>query len=204
MSALRPAPPRAPELPGLEDRALDHLRYIRETMEQAGELTSVPGWGLVAIGASALAAALAARQRTPTAWLATWLIEAAVAVSLGAFTMWRKARAAGAPLVSGPFRRFAFSFSVPLLAGAALSAVVLFRVPAAHLLPGVWLLLYGTAVVCGGVFSVRIVPVMGLCFMALGVAALAAPGAWGNGLLAAGFGGVHIVFGLLIARRHGG
>jgi len=205
MSALRPAPPRAPELPGLEDRALDHLRYIRETMEQAGELTSVPGWGLVAIGASALAtAALAARQRTPTAWLATWLIEAAVAVSLGAFTMWRKARAAGAPLVSGPFRRFAFSFSVPLLAGAALSAVVLFRVPAAHLLPGVWLLLYGTAVVCGGVFSVRIVPVMGLCFMALGVAALAAPAAWGNALLAAGFGGVHIVFGLLIARRHGG
>ena len=205
MSALRPAPPRAPELPGLEDRALDHLRYIRETMEQAGELTSVPGWGLVAIGATALVtAALAARARAPGLWLATWLIEAAIAVSLGALAMWRKARAAGAPLVSGPFRRFAFSFSVPLLAGAALSAAALLRAEAAHLLPGVWLLLYGTAVVCGGVFSVRIVPVMGLCFMGLGAAALAAPAPWGNALLAAGFGGVHIVFGLLIARRYGG
>jgi hypothetical protein len=205
MSALRPAPPRAPELPGIEDRALDHLRYIRETMEQAGELTSVPGWGLVAIGGTALAtAALAARMRTPGAWLAAWLIEAAIAVTLGALTMWQKARGAGAPLVSGPFRRFAFSFSVPLLAGAALSAAALLHTRSPDLLPGVWLLLYGTAVVCGGVFSVRIVPVMGLCFLLLGATALVAPAAWGNALLAAGFGGVHVVFGLLIARRYGG
>ncbi|HEY2956060.1 MAG TPA: hypothetical protein VGK89_12520 [Candidatus Eisenbacteria bacterium] len=204
MSALRPVPPREPSPLGIEARALDHLRYIRETMEQAGALTAVPGWGTLWIGATALAAAgVAARQRTPAAWLGTWLAEAIVAVALAALTMRRKARAAGAPLLSGPFRRFAFSFSMPLLAGALLT-FALFRAGAGDLLPAVWLVLYGAAVVCGGVFSVRIVPVMGLCFMALGAATALAPPAWGNALLATGFGGLHLVFGLLIARRYGG
>jgi len=204
MSALRPVPPRDPGPLGLEARALDHLRYIRETMEQAGAVTAVPGWGQVWIGATALAAAaLAARQQTAAGWLATWLAEAMVAVALAALTMRRKARAAGAPLLSGPFRRFAFSFSMPLLAGAFLT-FALFRSGAVELLPGTWLLLYGAGVVCGGAFSVRIVPILGLCFMALGVATVLAPPAWGNALLAAGFGGLHLVFGLLIARRYGG
>jgi len=204
MSMPRPAPPHEPEPLGLEARALDHLRYIRETMEQAGAMTAVPGWGQVWIGATALAAAaLAARQRSAAAWLATWLAEAAVAIALAAFAMQRKARAAGTPLLSGPFRRFAFSFSMPLLGGALLT-LALYRSGAAELLPGIWLLLYGTGVVCGGAFSVRIVPVMGLSFMVLGAATLLAPPGWGNALLAAGFGGLHLAFGLLIARRYGG
>src|SRR2546428_8623540 len=68
----------------LRARALDNLRFIRQTMERAGSFTAVPGWGQVAVGTTALAAAfLAARQRTPELWLVTWLAEALVALTIG-------------------------------------------------------------------------------------------------------------------------
>ncbi len=56
----------------------------------------------------------------------------------------------------------------------------------------------------GGAFSVRIVPLMGLCFMTLGVLSFLAPPALGNLFLTSGFGLIHIAFGIVIARRHGG
>jgi hypothetical protein len=127
------------------------------------------------------------------------VLSAAIAVW---FTV-AKARAAKTPLVSEPARKFVFSFSPTMLVGAVLT-VLLFQSGMAHRLPGVWLLLYGAAVITAGTFSVRIVPVMGAAFMALGVAALAVPATWGNVAMAIGFGGLHIVFGALIARRHGG
>lgn len=193
-----------PGLPSLHGRAMDNLRFIRETMERATSFTAVPGWGGVAIGVTALAAAaIALRQDTAQAWLTTWLIEALLALAIGGWAMQRKARAGESTVLSGPGRKFALSLLPPLLAGAVLS-IVLYRAQVFFALPGLWLLLYGTGVVTGGAFSVRIVPVMGLCFMALGVLALSAPAAYGNWFMAAGFGGLHIVFGIIIARRHGG
>jgi hypothetical protein len=194
----------SPALPSLHGRAMDNLRFIRETMERATSFTAVPGWGGVAIGVTALmAAAVAVRQRTTYAWLMAWLVEALLALAIGGLTMQRKARAGESTVLSGPGRKFALSLLPPLLAGAVLS-VVLYRAHVFFALPGLWLLLYGTGVVTGGAFSVRIVPVMGLCFMALGICALGAPAAYGNWFMAAGFGGLHIVFGIIIARRHGG
>jgi hypothetical protein len=114
-----------------------------------------------------------------------------------------KSRSAGAPILAGNGRRFLMSFSLPMIAGAVLTAA-LHRSGMTHLLPGTWLLLYGTAFAIGGAFSVKVVPVMGACFMALGVAALFAPAAWGNLFMAAGYGALHLVFGVIIARRHGG
>jgi hypothetical protein len=188
----------------LHDRALDNLRYIRQTMERAASFTAVPGWGLAVVGATALGAALlAARQPTPELWLAIWLGEAVVALAIGGTALVRKAFAVHDPLLSGPGRRFGLSFLPPMVVGGLLT-VALWRAGLWHALPGTWLLLYGAGFVTGGAFSVRIVPVMGLCFMLVGSVALLGPAAWGNWWMAAGFGGLHLTFGAVIAQRHGG
>jgi len=188
----------------IDARAADHLRYIRETMESAAEFTAVPGWGGVTMGMTALAAAfLAARQVTPRAWIAIWLAEAFVAVAIAAPAAATKARRANSSLFSGPGRKFVLSFAPPVLVGGLLT-LALYQLGAVSVLPGVWLLLYGTAVVTGGAFSVRVVPVMGFCLMSLGSAALLAPAAWGDAFMAAGFGALQIGFGIWIARHHGG
>ncbi len=194
----------APEPPALGSRAIDNLRFIRETMERASSFTAVPGWGGVAMGASALAAAaLSTRARSPEEWLGVWLAEAFVALGIGAWAITAKARRANIPLFAGPARRFLLTLSPPLAAGA-LVTLSLQRAGQTALLPGIWLLLYGTAVVTGGAFAVRIVPVMGVGFMLLGAICLVSPVTWGTAFLAAGFGGLHVVFGVLIARRYGG
>jgi hypothetical protein len=173
-------------------------------MERSATFTGVPGWGGVAMGLSALLAAwLAHRQPTVDRWLLVWFGEAGVAGLLGVGGMFWKSSGAAAALGSGPGRRFALSYAPPILVGALLT-MALYRAGAPHLLPGAWLLLYGTGVVTGGAFSVRVVPVMGACFMLLGALALFTPPAWGDAMMALGFGGLHIVFGSVIARRHGG
>ena len=205
MASLHQFPSRVTEEPpALHDRAIANLRFIRETMERASSFTAVPGWGGVIMGATALLAALVASQQTSrNLWLATWTVEALLALIIGGWAMDRKARRVQTPLLSGPGRKFALSYSPPILVGVLLT-VVLYRAGLADILPGMWLLLYGTGVVTGGAFSVKIVPVMGVCFMLLGAVALFAPAAWGNYLMAAGFGGLHLIFGIIIARRHGG
>ena len=188
----------------LGDRALDNLSYIRATMERAGSFTSVPGWGSVAVGATAVVATLiATRQRTDAAWLAVWLVEAVVGVAIGGAAMVWKARAANDSLLSGPGRRFGLAFLPPLLVGGLLT-IALHQAGLFQAMPGTWLLLYGTAVITAGAFSVRVVPLMGLCFTLLGAAALFAPTRWWPWFMALGFGGLHIVFGWIIARRYGG
>jgi len=205
MPPLQIAPAaKSEEPPALHERAMDNLRYIRETMERASAFTGISGWGQVAIGVTALGAALlAAQQATVKAWLAIWFTEAMFSLLIAGWSMDRKARAAGMPLFSGPGRKVAFSLSPPLIAGALLTAV-LYRANLTNAIPGMWLLLYGTGVVTGGMFSVRVVPVMGLCFMTLGAATLFAPAFLANWFLAFGFGILHITFGVIIARRYGG
>ena len=190
--------------PALHDRAMDNLRFLCETMERASSFTAVPGRGQAAIGVTALFAALvASQQETFAAWLAVWVTEAAVSAGIAGWTMYRKARASDTSLLSRPGRKLILNLSPPMFVGALLT-VVFYRAGLVGLLPGLWLLLYGTGVVTGGAFSVRPVPVMGLCFMFVGAGALFLPPAWGDALMAAGFGLLHIIFGLHIARNYGG
>jgi hypothetical protein len=204
MGSIHLVVPQKEEPPALHERAMDNLKYIRETMERATAFTGISGWGQVAIGITACAsAAIAAQQSSFEAWLAVWVAEALIALLIAGWSMDRKARAAKMPLLSGPGRKVAFSLSPPIFAGAIVT-VVLYRAGLTNAIPGLWLLLYGTGVVTGGMFSVSAVPIMGLCFMALGAATFFAPAEFANGLMAAGFGGLHIIFGIIIARRYGG
>lgn len=204
MGSIHLVSPKTEEPPALHTRAMDNLQFIRETMERATAFTAISGWGLVAIGLTALAAGfVAGQQKSFKNWLTIWLAEAVVALLIAGWSMDRKARATKTPLLSGPGRKVVFSLSPPLLAGAILS-LVLYRAGSTNAIPGLWLLLYGTGVVTGGMFSVSVVPMMGLVFMALGAATLFAPAVFANWFMAAGFGGLHIVFGVIIARRYGG
>jgi hypothetical protein len=205
MATVRPLRPEPVERdPALSDRALDNLRFIRETMERAGTFTAISGWGIAAVGGLAMAAAAIARVRPTVEWrVGTWVVTAAACIALSLWMTARKARRSQLSMVSGPAQKLALAFSPAMVVGALLT-VALLRIGANELLPGVWLLLYGTAVVAGGAFSVRIIPVMGLCFMTLGAAALFAPPRLGEWLMVAGFGVAHVVFGIQIARRHGG
>jgi hypothetical protein len=196
--------PRGGAPVALHDRAMDNLRFIRETMERSASFTAVSGRGVVLMGVVALSASVLVRDATGTlTWAVTWLIAAAVSLGSALILMARKARAAGMTLLAGPGRKFAWNVTPPLIVGGLLTLAFL-RLGLIDLLPAAWLLLYGAGVVTGGAFSVRIVPLMGLAFMGLGTAALFAPAALGDVFMAAGFGGLHIIFGTIIWRKHGG
>jgi hypothetical protein len=184
--------------------AAESLRFIRDTMERAGAFTALPGWGGVVMGVSAIAAAaISGPPDNSMRWFFIWMMEAAVGVAIALVAVAEKGRRSGVPLTSAPARRFGLAFAPPLVAGIVLTPVFATMGLMARL-PGCWLLLYGTAVATGGAFAVRVVPIMGLCFMGLGTIALFAPAAWGHWFLAAGFGGLQIGFGFVIARRYGG
>jgi len=193
-----------PEPPALHDRAMDNLRYIRETMELATAFTGISGWGEIAIGVTALiASVIAALQATFNAWLAVWIAEGLISLLIAGWSMDRKTRAIDMPLGSGPGRKAVFSLTPPMLAGGLLT-IVLVQAGITNAIPGVWLLLYGTGVITGGMYSVKVVPIMGICLMVLGALALFSPPAFANWFMAAGFGGLHLVFGAIIVRKYGG
>lgn len=194
----------APEPPALHARAMDNLAFIRDTMEAAGAFTAVSGWGMVAVGTIAtVAAVIASSRHSAVQSVYVWLAAAVLATVTMLWAIVRKARQARMPLLSGPGRKFVLSFSPPMFVGALIT-IVLYRAGLPATIPGMWLLLYGTAVVAGGAFSVKIVPVMGICFMLAGTLALFTPTSWNDWIMAAAFGGLHIGFGIPIARRHGG
>ena len=183
---------------------MDNLSFIRGAIERAGSFTAVSGRGQTAVGVTALAAAwIAAGQTSRERWAWVWVAEALFALLISAWAIARKAEARDLPLFTGAGRRFALAFGLPIAVGALLTPPLL-RSGAGDELPGIWLSLYGTGILTGGLFSVAIVPVMGICFVLLGACALYGRPAWGDPLMAAGFGGLHIAFGIAIARRYGG
>ena len=190
--------------PSLGDRALDNLQFIRETMERSTHFTAVPGYGGILMGATAIGAAFVADGQTYLrSWLIVWAIEAVLAFFIGLLAMWQKSKAANISLTSAPAKKFAMSFLPPLVVGVVIT-FGLWRFEHYEVMIPVWLSCYGAAVVTGGAFSVKAVPVMGWCFIALGAVAFLIPAGYGNTMMALSFGVLHIVFGFIIARKYGG
>lgn len=188
----------------LGDRAIDNLQFIRETMERSTHFTAVPGYGGALMGVTAVAAAYIAHQQAfMRDWLIVWLTEAALAFAIGMLAMWQKSKIAGTPLVSVPAKKFALGFLPPIVCGVVLT-LGFWRYENYELMAPMWMLLYGAAVATGGAISVKIVPVMGWMFIAAGAVALILPASYGNILMGVSFGALHVIFGLIIARRYGG
>jgi len=179
------------------------LALIRATLERSSRFTAVPGREAMGMGAIALVASVIASTASPDAWLGTWLSAAVLAVTLGAAGLWRKCRALETSLFAAPGRRFLLGLCPPLIAGSILTAVLVSAGHHEHL-AGTWLLLYGAGVTSGGTYSVPVVPLTGMCFLTLGALTFLTPIGWGNVIMAIGFGGLHLAFGYVVVKRHGG
>ncbi len=192
------------EPPSLHGRAMENLEFIREAMQRSTEFTAVPGYGGALMGATAVGASVIASFQTNWRfWLITWLVEACLAFAIGLLAMWQKSKTVETSLTSVPAKKFANGFAPPVFAGVILTALLYYN-GLFQYLPCVWLTLYGTAVVTGGAYSVKAVPLMGWIFILLGAVAVFVPFSYGNLLMGLGFGVVHIVFGLIIGRNYGG
>lgn len=208
MAPIRRSTSLSAERPSLALRAAEDVRFIRATMERACEraadFTAVPGWGGVLMGCIALATAAAvARTTDRDERLALWLSSAFLAASIATIDMARKSRSKRTPLLFRAGSRFAASLLPGLFAGVCVTWLG-YSEGFVERLPSLWLLCYGVSVVGAGSVSIRPVRWMGIGFLALGAAAVSSPAAWGNAYMAAGFGGLHVSFGLWIARHaHG-
>jgi hypothetical protein len=212
----RPLRLETDEPPALSDRAIDNLRFIREAMERAGTFTAISGSGISATGVIALVAyGVSGNDLNHPRWFSTWLAAAVLAFLTSFGSTYRKAQRTQVAIQGSLLRKLALAFLPALITGAVVTAIAL-RAGWFVAMPGVWLIMYGAAVMAGGALSTPVVPVMGASFMFLGVVALGAPvilaPAWTeaaretllNGILAAGFGGLHLLFGTAIARKYGG
>ena len=183
----------------LDTHAAATLQYIRASMDAAVSL-SIPGSAGIAMGSvGLLAAVLAVAPAFRPYWFWIWIAAALIAASLGAFRMARQPASRGSLLSGTPVRRFMLGLFPGLFAGAVMTVVL--RVTGNdQLLPASWLVLYGCALIAASAPTTRALGVLGACFVGLGLLTYALSPAWHMLALGAGFGGLHLVFGLL-ARR---
>ena len=203
---MNPSPnrPRRVEPTPIDSGALENLRYIRSTIEAADTFTTVPGYGCIAMGVTALVAVgVESIPQLTQYWLGIWVAAAIVACATALWFMEQKARAQGLSLRRAVARRFFMTLAPAFVAGAILTAALAGSIDR-ELMTGMWLLLYGTGLAACGLFAIRAVSTAGLAFMALGTATLWLPPGSAHIVLALGFGGIHLALGANIVRHHGG
>ena len=181
----------------LDSHALGTLQYIRASIDAAG-LLAVPGSAGIAMGAIGITATvLASLKALAPYWLEVWLIAGLVAIAFGTALMTHQLVIHGTVLYRGPLRKFLMCLCPPLLVGAVLTWQLWLRAEFT-LIPGIWLLMYGCAVMAASTLTRRALAVMGALLAVLGVIALQVPVSFQNAMLGLGFGGLHLLFGILI------
>lgn len=184
----------------LDTHALGTLQYIRASIDAAG-LLAVPGSAGIAMGAvGILTALLVSFKAVAVHWLLIWLIAGLVAIAFGTALMVHQVVTRGTALYRGPLRKFLMCLCPPLLVGAVLTWQLWLRAEF-NLIPGVWLLMYGCAVMAASTLTRRALAVMGALLVLLGLAALQVPENFQNTVLGVGFGGLHLLFGILIGGK---
>jgi hypothetical protein len=192
-----------PNTVALDSHAAATLRYIRASMEAAATL-AVPGSAGIAMGLIGLVAAvLTQTEALRSHWLGVWLCAAVLAAGTGGLVMARQAALQGFTFFGAPVRKLLLCLSPGLFAGVVLT-VVLWDSGDLRDIPGTWLLRYGCALVAASAPTTRAVAVLGGLFGALAVPAYLLPQSLQLITLGAGFGLLHLAFGIFIGlRAHG-
>jgi hypothetical protein len=184
----------------IDSHAAATLRYIRSSMEAATAFT-VPGAAGIAMGVvGLLATLLSVIPSLAVHWLNIWLAAAIIGAVNGGMLVIRPASIQRLALSGTPIRKFAICLAAPLFGGAVLTAVLSTH-DALDVIPGTWLLLYGSALIAASVTTTRAIGVMGASFMVLGLFAFLLPMKLQILALGAGFGGLHLMFGWWISRE---
>jgi hypothetical protein len=183
----------------IDSHAVATLRYIRTSMEAAASIV-VPGSAGIAMGSvGLLAMGASSAPSLHEHWLGIWLIAAVLAGGIGLALITRPASLRGLTLSGTPVRKFALCLFPSLFGGAVMTAVH-WTNGNLHAIPGTWLLLYGCALIAASVAATRTIAMMGGSFVAVALLALVLPDNLQILMLGIGFGGLHLLFGLLIGR----
>ena len=187
----------------IESRAIGTLDFIRASIEASTSM-AVPGMAGILMGIiGLLATVVTSIPQAAAYWLQIWLAAAATAFALGGALMAREAALSGHARYLGPVRKFLLCLCPALLAGAVLT-FVLWRSSAQALIPGMWLLLYGCAVLSASTVTIartmRLICIMGSLFVVLGLLAFASRPSLHMLILGMGFGALHTIFGILIGQ----
>lgn len=198
------------------ESGLKDIAAIRGIMERSSRFLSLSGVSGVAAGVVALLAAWVARGVLGAAGegayeggfgggLARELMLLGLATLSSALALsWffsRRMAAKRGEIFWGPAgRHAALALGVPVAAGAAVTLVLLGH-GQVWALPGCTLVFYGLGLFSAGSFTFGEIRILGLLELLLGILALAFPGA-GLLLWAAGFGALHIAYGIYLYAKY--
>lgn len=197
------------------DEARDHLRVIRQTMERSTQYSTLSGWSGILIGIVAIVgvyltrsmlggqpvAIQTVRDAAPRLGL-LWATALVLSVAIEFLYNKRRATRVGKRVVSRLGAHILLAALPAFLACGVLTAFFYEH----NLLPyilGIWMLCYGLAICAVGLFSARPVTYLGSAFVVSGAITMLAPLTIHLYMMALTFGGFHIIYGIVMARRHG-